>query len=278
MTYRNFWTALMQCYDEGEAKAIARRVYEDVFCLSFAEICMGADAELSERQQKECKHILGRLLNNEPLQYVLGTASFFGRQFRVAQGVLIPRPETEELCQLCISHFSECSSNLSVLDIGTGSGCIAITLALQLPESKVEAWDISDSALAIASDNASRLNARVDFRKHDALNPPADVDKWDAIVSNPPYICNEESGQMEKNVLLYEPPTALFVPDDNPLLFYSAIARYAIKALRQGGILLFEINPRFASDMEKMLTGCGFTDIEIHLDQFSRERMISCKK
>jgi len=167
----------------------------------------------------------------------------------------------------------------AILDIGTGSGCIAITLALDCPEAKVTGWDISEDALRIARENAQRLNAEnVTFEHQDILYPlssllsPLSSKKWHTIVSNPPYICEKERAQMERNVLEHEPEVALFVPDDDPLLFYRAIARYAVRTLKPGGSLYFEINPLYASEMQRMLNDEGFSHTEIRNDQFGKQR------
>ena len=217
------------------------------------------------------------------MQYVLGQAPFCGRIFKVHEGVLIPRPETEQLCQWIVAEYNRpyCGLQppepLRTLDIGTGSGCIAVTLALDLWNSSVSAWDISSDALLMARENAHRMGAKIDFRMQDALHPEG-TDKWDVIVSNPPYICEKEKGQMAKNVLDYEPQIALFVPDEDPLLFYRAIAIYAIDTLRPDGALFFEINPMYAVQMQQMLEGLGFRQTEIKEDQFGKQRFIKSMK
>ena len=221
-----------------------------------------------------------RLEKAEPVQYVLGVADFCGRQFHVAPGVLIPRPETAELCQLIAKDGGR-----NILDIGTGSGCIAITLALNIPGSKVTAWDISGAALSIAKGNAKSLGANVVFEHQDALNisltshlSPLTSELWDVIVSNPPYICRREADEMEKNVLEYEPDTALFVPDDDPLLFYRHIMNYAQSSLRSGGRLYFEINPLYADSIVEQLQQLDFTDVDKINDQFAKARFIKAIK
>lgn len=162
----------------------------------------------------------------------------------------------------------------SILDIGTGSGCIAITVALALPQARVTAWDISTDALAIAAGNAHRLGASVRFEHQDALSAPDDEERWDVIVSNPPYICDRERADMSDNVLSYEPELALFVPDNDPLLFYRAIARYASKALKPGGRLLFETNTAYAHEVAQVMANEGFTAIEVRNDCFGKPRMV----
>ena len=307
MTYNELWRKLAQIHEEGEAKAIARMVYEVRFGLSLIDICIGKDTQLSANDQVELEEIAQRLMKQEPVQYVLGQADFCGRTFMVNEHVLIPRPETEELCQWIIAaDDSDCNATLSkrelfrtvrvcplssaakILDIGTGSGCIAITLAAEIPNAEVTAWDISEEALDVARENAQRHNVHVTFKQVDALESRGQVhdcfteanqatcphDSFDIIVSNPPYICNKEREAMEANVLEHEPHTALFVPDDDPLLFYRAIAEYAQTALTPDGWLYFEINPLYADSLRDMLSKMSYHDIEIREDQFGKQRMI----
>lgn len=284
MTYNELWHLLAPLYGDGEAKAIARLVYEVRFGLSFSDICLGKDTQLSANSQEELKGIAERLLQQEPIQYVLGQAVFCGRTFMVNEHVLIPRPETEELCSWIVSQEDKGSIDTAIiLDIGTGSGCIAITLAAEMPKAKVTAWDISTEALKVAEENAKRNLVHVSFEHVDALHIPTNILQqtakiFDFIVSNPPYICNNERVQMESNVLNYEPHTALFVPDDDALLFYRAIAQYGQVALKEGGWLYFEINPLYASILTEMLVMMEYHDIEIKEDQFGKERMIRARR
>ena len=274
MTYEQLWHRLTPIYEAGEAKAIVRNVLEMQFHLSFAEILCGKVTELSADNQAELEKIMIRLEKSEPVQYVLGTAFFYGRPFHVAPGVLIPRPETTELCQWII----EAPKEGSILDIGTGSGCIAITLAIELPQAHVSAWDISEEALTIAKANANVLNAHVNFEKQDALAPLIDERKWDIIVSNPPYIKSKEREEMEKNVLEYEPTIALFAPESNPIAFYQSIGNYAAKTLLPDGLLYFELNPLTANAVGSYLESIGFKDIEYREDQFHKQRFLKAKK
>ena len=274
MNYEQLYQRLSNRYDAGEAKAIVRWVLDVRFGLSTADIYCGKVTQLSPNDQAELEKIMQRLEKAEPVQYVLGATDFCGRQFHVALGVLIPRPETAELCHLIVKDGGS-----DILDIGTGSGCIAITLALDITDSKVTAWDISDDALAIAKGNADKLDANVVFEHRDALALEPDSERWDVIVSNPPYICRKEADEMEENVLRYEPDTALFVPDDDPLLFYRHIMFYAQSALRQGGRLYFEINPIYADSIVDKLNDLGFTDVSKIDDQYGKTRFIkACKK
>ena len=284
MTYNELWHLLAPLYGDGEAKAIARLVYEVRSGLSFSDICLDKDTQLSANSQEELKGIAERLLQQEPIQYVLGQAVFCGRTFMVNEHVLIPRPETEELCSWIVSQEDKGSIDTAIiLDIGTGSGCIAITLAAEMPKAKVTAWDISTEALKVAEENAKRNLVHVSFEHVDALHIPTNILQqtakiFDFIVSNPPYICNNERVQMESNVLNYEPHTALFVPDDDALLFYRAIAQYGQVALKEGGWLYFEINPLYASILTEMLVMMEYHDIEIKEDQFGKERMIRARR
>ena len=286
MTYNELWRQLVQIYDEGEAKAIARMVYEERFGLTLSDIYLGRETQLSAADQTELQFIAKRLLQGEPIQYVLGQADFCGRTFMVNEHVLIPRPETEELCNWKpLPLPSPKGEGAKILDIGTGSGCIAITLAAMYPEAQVIGWDISEDALEVAKINAIRNNVNVSFEQVDVLNLPSPLpfgggrgEALSLLVSNPPYICNKERAAMAVNVLEYEPHTALFVPDDDPLLFYRAIAQFGQTALKQGGWLYFEINPLYAREMCDMLRLMSYHDIELKADQYGKQRMIRARK
>ena len=271
MTYRELWRTLEPLYGNGEARAVTDYVLDVCFGLSKADIMCGAVEEMTAEKTAELNKIFGRLTEGEPVQYVLGRAEFCGRWFSVRPGVLIPRPETEELCAW-ITADSKASASPKVLDIGTGSGCIAITLQLDMPESKVTAWDISADALDVARENAQQLGANVNFVKLDALNAKPEGE-WDLIVSNPPYICEKEKKDMAVNVLEHEPHTALFVPDADPLLFYRAITRLAVQTLSKGGRLYFEINPIYADDTCHMMRAEGMTAVELRSDMYGEQRM-----
>ena len=275
MTYRQLWQRLVPVYGKGEAQAIARLIYEVRYGLTLSDLLMGRDSNVP---QDELEQIAIRLERQEPVQYILGQAEFCGRTFIVNKHVLIPRPETAELCQWIIA-----TNATHILDIGTGSGCIAITLAAEMPEAEVTAWDISEEALKVAEENAKRTNVHVKFEQVDALHLTSDIchqtsDVFELIVSNPPYICNKERVAMETNVLEHEPHTALFVPDDDPLLFYRAIAQYGQTALKEGGWLYFEMNPLYAEPLREMLSKMSYHDIEIKKDQYGKQRMIRAKR
>lgn len=297
MTYNQLWKRLNAIYNEREAQAIVRTVLDALFGMSLTDICLGKVTQLSADDTTRLEKIMQRLEKSEPVQYVLGAEWFAGRLFDVAPGVLIPRPETEDLVKwTCdeakekekednskeergkeekeVSKKGEEVPHPSILDIGTGSGCIAITVALALPQARVTAWDISTDALTIAAGNAHRLGASVRFEHQDALSAPDDEACWDVIVSNPPYICDKERADMSDNVLSYEPELALFVPDNDPLLFYRAIARYASKALKPGGRLLFETNTAYAHEVAQVMANEGFTAIEVRNDCFGKPRMV----
>ena len=287
MTYTSLWHRLTGIYPATEAQAVVRMLLEELAGLSLADIYAGSIDRLDDAQRQQIERAMARLEEGEPIQYVLGRACFCGRSFAVAPGVLIPRPETEELCRLIIdTHPSE---SLNILDIGTGSGCIAITLALEMPDAEVEAVDISPEALAIAGANAARLGAKVSFHQYDILSedsPPLgrgrgwvapSVPKYDIIVSNPPYICERERADMERNVLDYEPHTALFVPDDDPLLFYRTIGQKALTMLAPGGILCFEINPLYCEQLIELLRSQGYGEVEAVSDSFGKRRFVTAK-
>ena len=279
MSYQQLWQQLARTYDTGEAKAIARMLYEVRYGLSLSDLLMGRDADVP---QQELQQLTERLEQHEPIQYVLGQADFCGRTFKVSPAVLIPRPETEELCQWVTTEVRDSACNdaaLSILDVGTGSGCIAITLAAELPEAKVTAWDISEDALLVACENALLNGVTVDFELQDVLLATAAAQQTkDIIISNPPYICNRECATMEANVLEHEPHQALFVPDDDPLLFYRAIAKLGQQTLIHDGWLYFEINPLFAGQLAQLLSSMSYYDIEIKADQFGKQRMIRARK
>ena len=274
MTYNEMWRKLAQVYDEGEAKAVARMVYEVRYGLTLSDIYIGKDTQLSLDCQTELEEITKRLIEHEPVQYILGQADFCGRTFHVEPGILIPRPETEHLCRLITKHAAIGVPNRTILDIGTGSGCIAITLALDIPNSQVTAWDISPIALRVARGNAEQLGAQVNVVENDMLQQTYQVaPQWDLIVSNPPYICDSEAEEMDANVLDYEPEIALFVPDDDPLQFYVPIMNYAQSALHPGGELWLETNPLYEEIIEERLLELGF-NVTAHDDQFGKTRFI----
>lgn len=281
MTYQEIIHRLQKIYDNGEAKAIARMLLEERFGLSMTDIICGKTEELSAEEQQELENIVERLERNEPLQYVLGYADFLSYRFHVAPGVLIPRPETEELVQRVVDAASRLSCP-HILDIGTGSGCIAIASALELTKRgvspHVEAWDISPDALSIARQNNLSLHADICLYEVDVLGSDLKTDRQDIIVSNPPYICESEKKDMESNVTDHEPHLALFVPDNDPLLFYRRIAEYAAEVLNSGGWLMFEINRAYGREVSDMLRSMNFSDVSLAEDQFANPRIVTARK
>lgn len=293
MTYDDIWRRLADVYDQREARAVARMLVEEKFSLSFADIICGGVEALPDADKQWIEAAVKRLEQGEPIQYVLGWAWFGGLKFNVRSGVLIPRPETEWLVDNICAHPAPSNDRpLRILDIGTGSGCIALSIKQRLPETYVEAWDISTEALSIAADNARSLGLDVVWRQQDALNITPNVlsttpndnsvvpdsPLWDVIVSNPPYICERERTDMARNVLEHEPSTALFVPDTDPLLFYRAITRYAVGSLNEGGRLLFECNTLYAGDTARMMADEGMTATQVYDDCFGKPRFAVGKR
>ena len=276
MTYRDLWQSLQTAYAPNEAQAVVRLLLEEEFGLSLADVLGGATDNLDDEEKMRLSTMMARLKRGEPVQHIIGYETFCGRKFHVSPAVLIPRPETEELCRWVLSHSLPTSP--TILDIGTGSGCIAVTLAAELPTAHVEAWDISEKALAIAHENANSYHVHVSFHLQDALLPPADTEKWNVIVSNPPYICEQERDTMSAIVIDHEPAQALFVPDTDPLCFYQAIARYASHALKPDALLYFEINPLYVNNLSEMLHQFHFVDISSQKDQFGKQRFILARK
>ena len=342
-TYQQLWQSLTPLYDAGEAQAIVRTVLDVEYGMTLTDIICGKVNELSADEGRKLEEIIIRLQKGEPVQYVLGQADFAGRTFHVEPGVLIPRPETAELCQWIVEtqnenlkeeeaiirkefnispdaaiedinifeakgwfkrkylrlrflikmlhcykkarHTKLVSPRPRIIDLCTGSGCIAITLSLDIPNSEVLGFDISDSACNVATKNAKQLASRAIFHKSDIFDllemcktNREDHFKADIIVSNPPYICEKEKADMEKNVLDHEPAIALFVPDEDPLKFYRAIAEFASLELRSWGMLYFEINPLYEKETREMLEGFGFKDIETKEDSFGKKRMMRAMK
>ena len=268
MTYREFWQPLTARYDEGEAKAITRMVAEVRYGLTHADVLAGRMETVEEQQLQQLQQ---RLLADEPVQYVLGEAQFLGRWFHVEPGVLIPRPETEELVQHVLACTQPTSWQGTILDIGTGSGCIPIYLAKKLPDCLFSAIDISDDALGTARSNAERHGCIINFIKADILDYQTSA-MFDIIVSNPPYVLESEKAFMQPNVLDYEPDTALFVPDDDPLKFYRAICKFAVEHLNDGGKLYFEINEKYGQETAELMRFCGFGEVKVMQDLFGKDR------
>ena len=265
---------LAGAYSPGEIDAITRILATDLLQIGETAYFLRDTVSLTDEKEGRLTNAIKRLKENEPLQYILGEAEFCGLRLKVNPSVLIPRPETGELIRLIATENK--NSSLRILDIGTGSGCIAIALAKELPQSTVSAWEISEDALLVAKENSATCGTKINFALRDILTyTPAEADKFDIIVSNPPYIKEEEKAQMESNVLDWEPSLALFVPNDNPLLFYRTIAEKAKAMLTPGGHLYFEINHEHGTDTCTMLTELGYTNIHLHKDFAGNDRMVS---
>lgn len=275
-TVRRMKAELEPLYGAGEATAIVRLIFHSLKGWELPQLLMNGDREASPWLEEKIAGIMERLKRREPLQYILGEAYFYGLHFNVTPAVLIPRQDSEPLIDMILRDNR--GEDLHVLDIGTGSGCLAIALARNLPFARVTAIDNSAAALEVAGENARLLKARVDFIEADIFKwEPADS-SLDIIVSNPPYIDESEKKDMDSNVKDYEPAQALFVPDDNPLLYYRRIAAVAAKGLKPGARLYLEINPRHADDIRSLLQSDGFADVDITLDIHGARRFATCRR
>ncbi|UCS94761.1 peptide chain release factor N(5)-glutamine methyltransferase [Echinicola marina] len=271
--YNSSHSKILSIYPDPEAQQLVFWLLEHFLGLSRADIIRDkAITEVPEALYLALKD----LESGKPIQYILGLAPFYGREFKVSPEVLIPRNETEELVHLIIQENQQ--PNLKILDIGTGSGCIPISLSLEMPQSEVQALDISTDALAIAKDNASRLNAKINFYQADILNDEIPAKDLDILVSNPPYVRDLEKSMMRSNVLDHEPNLALFVRDDDPLIFYRTIAQKGLKALKPGGKLYFEINEALGEEMIELVKEMGYLEVSIHKDLHGKDRMLSATK
>ena len=302
-SFQQLWQQLVPLYGAGEARALVRMLMETQFGITLSDLLCYGTNQLDETQQRRLNEMICRLKASEPIQYVMGETLFCGRVFHVEPGVLIPRPETEMLCRWVVDSsplpspkkrnpFPSCRR---ILDIGCGSGCIAITLALEIEGAQVIAWDISPKALEVTQRNADLLGARIVAEQRDILAitqisgngketeesacAPDDNEQagYDIIVSNPPYICRHEEGNMHPNVLQHEPHEALFVPDTDPLCFYSAIARFAADNLRPGGLLFFECNAAYTQAVAHLLSASGFSDVTTREDDFGKTRFVKAQ-
>jgi release factor glutamine methyltransferase len=270
--FDHLMNALTLSADEGEKRSMILWLLEERLGLSSADVLAGKP---TEHDPSKCADAIKRLNTNEPLQYILGYSWFYGRRFDVTPDVLIPRPETELLVQSVIDHLGKAFKG-SLLDIGTGSGCIAVTLSLELPKATIFATDVSAKALSVAQRNADLLNASLTFLDHNILVDPI-TDQLDAIVSNPPYIRERERITMEKNVMDFEPHGALFVPDTDPLIFHRTIAQKAMTALKPGGLLAMEINEALGKETVKAINEAGFVVIELHSDLDKKDRFVTAR-
>lgn len=267
---------LCDIYDSNEISAMAREMMTKVLNWKPVDIVMRYNEEIPDTLVNTMLGMIERLKNHEPLQYILGVAHFHGHDFKVTPAVLIPRPETAQLVDMIVDENP--SSDLMVLDIGTGSGCIAISLARALKFAQVTGIDISTRALEIANYNNQALNTRVKFVEQDIMSCRAPSEAWDIIVSNPPYITENEKASMERNVLDYEPGEALFVSDDDPMRFYRPIAAYARRALKNGGRLYLEINRAMADQVVDTLRQAKLSNIQVHTDFYGNNRFVTATK
>jgi len=279
--YKYYRDLLTDLYGPEEASSLMAILFEHYLAMKRHEILSGSARRLSESELLKIHFAVKDLLKQRPVQYITGTTWFYDNQFKVTPDVLIPRPETEELCDWIIKDAkipTTTTTHPQILDIGTGSGCIAITLKLNIEKAQVTALDLSEAALQIAKSNATTNKADIDFMQVDILNPTEWPEKtFDIIVSNPPYVCESEKELMKPNVLEHEPHLALFVSNENPLVFYDAIARFAHQRLSDYGRLYFEINENLSSELEELLQNIGFKQIEFRKDLNNKIRMVSCQ-
>lgn len=282
MLFKNYKTLflkdLISIYDDKEIESFFYLILEKKHQLQRIDLALNPELELNESQLQEWNAILNQLKNQKPIQYILQETYFYGLPFYVDKNVLIPRPETEELVELIISknlNFQQ-SNNLKILDIGTGSGCIAIAIAKNIPNASVFAIDVSQNALEIAKRNAQLNEVEVTFLQKNILEMDDLKQQFDIIVSNPPYVRHLEKAEINKNVLEYEPHLALFVEDNDALLFYKKIAVLAKKRLTKCGQLYFEINQYLGAATVELVQSYGFVNIELKKDIYGNDRMISC--
>lgn len=273
----DYLTARIENYPLKEKQAIVHMLLNHFVRLNNVDVLV--DRPLgSEHLQPDWEKITERINANEPVQHIIGSEEFCGLKFTVSSSVLIPRPETEELVQLITREYAEAETTVRILDIGTGSGCIAIVLARFLPNAEVAGWDVSENALKVAKENARRLMADVTFELHDILGPEADETtarpKLDCVVSNPPYVTYSEAEQMHPNVLRFEPHEALFVEDASPLVFYQAIAAFGRKHLKPGGKCFVEINEHFGPETTRVFEEQGYVNIDLLTDIHGKNRFV----
>jgi len=278
--YKYYRDLLTDLYGLEESSSLMAILFDHFVALKRHEILSGSARRISESELLKIHFACKELLKQRPIQYIIGTAWFYGEAFKVTEAVLIPRQETEELCDWIIKDSNAAykkEPGLSILDIGTGSGCIAITLKKNIKNASVSALDISAEALKVARENAASLNVDINFLEADILkNDQWPVGHFDIIVSNPPYVRELEKELMKPNVLDHEPHLALFVDNDAPLVFYEAIARFALKSLTENGKLYFEINESLENEMKLLLETLGFSQLEFKKDMNNKFRMVRC--
>ena len=271
---------LSSIYDEAELNVIIFLAFEHVLDFSKTNLLLRSNENINQSDLLKLNFICKRLLQHEPIQYILGETEFYGLKFKVNSSVLIPRPETEELVDLIIKENSNNTQTLKIIDVGTGSGCIAIALKKHLPQAEVYAVDISKEALSTAKQNAELNKVDVRFIEADILtysNPTLQTLNFDVIVSNPPYVTRNEETEMDPRVKDFEPHTALFVENNDALIFYNKIAHFALKQLNPGGKLYFELNAKYASETKHLLESIGWKDVCILRDLNNNERMLRAK-
>ncbi len=277
--FRNdFRESLSSIYDSQEVDSFFYLILNNFYCMSRVDLALKPEFEIDEIEIQKWRNIIDELQNQKPIQYILGETEFFGLPFKVTSDVLIPRPETEELVDWILTNNSHNAENLRILDIGTGSGCIPITLAKNLKNSEIDAIDVSREALKIAKENAEKNVVQVNFIDMDILKAENLAETYDIIISNPPYVRELEKQEMHKNVLEFEPHLALFVEDEDPLLFYLKITQLASESLSEGGHLYFEINQYLGQRMIDLLNEYKFRDIELRKDIYGNDRMIFGRK
>lgn len=276
---QDFISKINSLSDAEERSVMAHLVLEKVFQLSRADVMRGAEIVVDQSHVEQLDDILTRINANEPIQYITNEAWFFSRRFYVDKAVLIPRPETEELVSLVMDLVRQSKIRKpKILDVGTGSGCIPITLSLELPGAKVYGLDKSKSALAVAKKNSEMLDANVTYLELDILSPQLSLENFDIIVSNPPYIPFEEMPRMRPNVTDFEPHMALFVDNHDPLVFYSAIGRLGAQSLTPGGFIAVEINERFGRDTKNVFDKYGYAETQIVKDISGKNRIVVAKR
>ena len=277
--YKRIIDALSPEYEPREARSVAFLVMDEAFGIGRTDVYAGKKHKFTSSEVQTLEKICHRLKAGEPVQYVLGRAEFDGREYAVTPAVLVPRPETEELVEhAAAAAKATLEAGEIILDAGTGSGCIAVSLSLRLPDNPVEAWDISEEAIAVAQENARNNGAEVTFEKRDMLAPAPSDKHFGMIVSNPPYVRLSERDSMDKRVKDFEPKQALFVPDNDPLKFYKALANLSRTILKKGGWLLVEINSALGPQTVELFEKEGFKKVELHRDAFGHDRIVCCQK
>jgi release factor glutamine methyltransferase len=272
--YRHFLLQLRLIYVENEASNITKMIFESLANISRSDVLRNPEMEIESNTFSSLNQALDQLLNHQPIQYVLGEAWFYHLKFKVSEAVLIPRPETEELVELVIQHLKS-SHQKTVVDIGTGSGCIPISIKKNIPELSITAVEVSKAAIDLASTNANLHQVNIDFKQVNFLNEVEreKLGMFDVIISNPPYIPNEEIQSMDKHVTEYEPHLALFVPDENPLIFYNAILSFAKNHLNEKGKIFLETHENFAEEVYALFKDAGY-EAKVKNDLFEKPRMV----